>query len=92
MTVDASSTDSSATEARMADAAASLKASVLVEALPYIRRFAGKTVVVKSPQVPKPVAVRYGWSDFPVVNLYNSAGLPASPFRTDDWPGVTWPK
>lgn len=52
----------------------------------------GKTVVVSSPNVPEPVAVRYGWSDFPVVNLYNSAGLPASPFRTDDWPGVTWPK
>lgn len=52
----------------------------------------GRTVVVSSPDVPEPVAVRYGWSDFPVVNLYNSAGLPASPFRTDDWPGVTWPK
>jgi hypothetical protein len=52
----------------------------------------GKTVVVSSPNVPKPVSVRYGWSDYPVVNLYNSAGLPASPFRTDDWPGVTWPK
>ena len=52
----------------------------------------GKTVVVRSPNVPKPASVRYGWSDYPVVNLYNSAGLPASPFRTDDWPGVTWPK
>ena len=52
----------------------------------------GKTVVVSSPNVPKPASVRYGWSDYPVVNLYNSAGLPASPFRTDDWPGVTWPK
>lgn len=52
----------------------------------------GKTVVVSSPNVPQPASVRYGWSDFPVVNLYNSAGLPASPFRTDDWPGVTWPK
>ena len=35
------------------------------------------------------VAVRYGWADNPIVNLYNGAGLPASPFRTDDWPGVT---
>jgi sialate O-acetylesterase len=35
------------------------------------------------------VAVRYGWADNPIVNLYNSAGLPASPFRTDDWPGIT---
>ena len=52
----------------------------------------GKTVVVSSPNVAKPASVRYGWSDYPVVNLYNSAGLPASPFRTDDWPGVTWPK
>ncbi len=52
----------------------------------------GKTVVVGSPNVPQPASVRYGWSDYPVVNLYNSAGLPASPFRTDDWPGVTWPK
>ena len=52
----------------------------------------GTTVVVSSPNVPKPVAVRYGWADFPVVNLYHGVGLPASPFRTDDWPGVTWPK
>jgi sialate O-acetylesterase len=46
-------------------------------------------VVVSCPDVPKPVAVRYGWSDFPVVNLANGAGLPASPFRTDDWPAIT---
>jgi sialate O-acetylesterase len=42
-------------------------------------------VVVSSPAVPKPVAVRYGWADFPVVNLWNEAGLPASPFRTDNF-------
>ena len=30
-------------------------------------------------------AVRYGWANYPVVNLWNKAGLPASPFRTDDW-------
>jgi sialate O-acetylesterase len=41
------------------------------------------TVTVSSPQVPNPVAVRYGWADFPVVNLWNKEGLPASPFRTD---------
>jgi len=35
------------------------------------------------------VAVRYGWANNPVCNLYNKEGLPASPFRTDDWPGVT---
>ncbi|MHB9106050.1 MAG: sialate O-acetylesterase [Armatimonadota bacterium] len=45
----------------------------------------GDTVVVSSDQVPAPVAVRYGWADNPACNLYNGAGLPASPFRTDDW-------
>ena len=47
------------------------------------------TVVVSSPQVAHPVAVRYGWADNPVVTMYNSARLPLSPFRTDDWQGVT---
>ena len=47
------------------------------------------TVVVRSPKVTKPVAVRYGWADNPVVTLYNSAKLPMDPFRTDDWPGAT---
>jgi sialate O-acetylesterase len=46
----------------------------------------GNRVVVSSPQVPRPVAVRYGWANYPVTNLYNRAGLPASPFRTDDFP------
>ena len=41
------------------------------------------SVLVSSAAVPKPVAVRYGWADFPVVNLFNKDGLPASPFRTD---------
>ena len=45
----------------------------------------GDEVIVSSPEVPHPVAVRYGWADNPVCNLYNSAGLPAHPFRTDDW-------
>jgi sialate O-acetylesterase len=45
----------------------------------------GDTVVVSSPQVAKPVAVRYGWAGNPQVNLSNQAGLPASPFRTDQW-------
>jgi sialate O-acetylesterase len=50
----------------------------------------GDTVVVTSDQVSKPVAVRYGWKNFPVCNLANKAGLPTSPFRTDDWtpPGL----
>lgn len=42
-------------------------------------------VVVHSPLVPYPVAVRYGWANYPLVNLWNTAGLPASPFRTDDF-------
>ncbi len=49
----------------------------------------GDSVVVSSKTVAKPVAVRYGWGNNPVCNLYSGAGLPASPFRTDDWPGVT---
>jgi sialate O-acetylesterase len=49
----------------------------------------GDAIVVSSPQVPKPVAVRYAWSANPVGNLVNQAGLPASPFRTDDWPLVS---
>jgi sialate O-acetylesterase len=52
-------------------------------------KIVGNAIVVSSPQVPKPVAVRYAWHINPICNLYNKAGLPASPFRTDDWPGVT---
>jgi len=43
----------------------------------------GKTVIVTSETVPRPVAVRYGWANVPDGNLFNRAGLPASPFRTD---------
>ena len=49
----------------------------------------GETLVVSSPAVADPVAVRYAWANNPVISLYNEEGLPASPFRTDDWPGVT---
>lgn len=49
----------------------------------------GESVVVSSDQVAKPVAVRYGWAENPIGNLYNKAGFPASPFRTDDWPAPT---
>ena len=49
----------------------------------------GEDVVVWNEGVKKPVAVRYGWANNPVCNLYNKAGLPASPFRTDDWTGIT---
>jgi sialate O-acetylesterase len=51
----------------------------------------GDKVVVSSPHVSHPVAVRFGWADYPVVNLWNKAGLPATPFRTDDFPGITQP-
>ncbi len=46
----------------------------------------GTEVVVWSTHVPRPVAVRYGWAGFPECNLYNKAGLPSPPFRTDTWP------
>lgn len=49
----------------------------------------GETVVVWSDEVPNPVAVRFGWSDDAEPNLFNAAGLPASPFRTDNFPLVT---
>jgi sialate O-acetylesterase len=45
----------------------------------------GNQVIVSSPAVPDPVAVRFGWSDYPVVNLWGKDGLPASPFRTDSF-------
>ncbi len=46
----------------------------------------GDHIVVQSAQVPKPAAVRYAWADNPECNLVNTTGLPASPFRTDEWP------
>jgi sialate O-acetylesterase len=52
----------------------------------------GSRVVVSHPAYATAVAVRYGWADNPDVNLVNADGLPASPFRTDDWPGITVPK
>ncbi|MGP0020275.1 MAG: sialate O-acetylesterase [Candidatus Sulfotelmatobacter sp.] len=52
-------------------------------------RIEGDAVIVSSRAVPSPVAVRYAWADSPVCNLFNRDGLPASPFRTDDWPGIT---
>ncbi|MEO7394630.1 MAG: hypothetical protein ABIU11_06770, partial [Chitinophagaceae bacterium] len=48
------------------------------------------SVIVYSEVVQKPLAVRYAWSDNPGnIDLYNTEGLPASPFRTDDWPLIT---
>ena len=49
----------------------------------------GDTVVVSTSLVQRPIAVRYDWQSNPPVILFNKAGLPAGPFRTDNWPGVT---
>jgi sialate O-acetylesterase len=46
-------------------------------------------IAVSSSAVANPVAVRYAWADNPVCNMFDVAGLPMTPFRTDDWPGVT---
>jgi sialate O-acetylesterase len=55
--------------------------------VPAQATIAGQRIVVSSPQVPHPVAVRYGWVNNPEqANLVNTEGLPASPFRTDAWP------
>ncbi len=51
-------------------------------------KIVGETVVVSSAEVAKPAAVRYAWKDWPEYSLANGAGLPASPFRTDDWPAA----
>lgn len=52
-------------------------------------RIVDQTVVVTSDLVPEPKAVRFGWRNYPVVNLFNREGLPASPFRSDNLPLVT---
>jgi len=49
-------------------------------------KIAGQTVVVSSDKVQHPVAVRYAFTNYPVTNLQNTRGLPAVPFRTDNWP------
>ena len=46
-------------------------------------------VLVSSASVPNPVAVRYAWANNPEANLQDRNGLPTTPFRTDDWPGIT---
>jgi sialate O-acetylesterase len=51
----------------------------------------GKQVIVSCADVKHPVAVRYAWAKYPTVNFYNKEGLPANPFRTDDWEMVTKP-
>ncbi|MBI2808510.1 MAG: sialate O-acetylesterase [Planctomycetes bacterium] len=52
----------------------------------------GETVIVSCDKVDAPIAVRYGWANHPICNLYNREGLPASPFRTDTFRGITQPK
>jgi sialate O-acetylesterase len=52
----------------------------------------GDAIVLSSPKVSHPVAARYAWASNPEAPLYNSEGLPAVPFRTDNWPGITTPK
>jgi len=52
----------------------------------------GDEVIARSSKIKNPVAVRYAWDMNPVCNLYNGADLPASPFRTDDWKGLTYGK
>lgn len=54
--------------------------------MPAEAKILGETVIVSSPEVALPTAVRYAWNDWPEYSLANGAGLPASPFRTDDWP------
>jgi len=53
---------------------------------PATAKIDGDKVLVSSPDVKHPAAARYAWDNNPSCNLYNGAGLPASPFRTDDWP------
>ncbi|MBC3766187.1 sialate O-acetylesterase [Neptunicella marina] len=53
---------------------------------PATARVENGYIVVNSNKVPNPVAVRYAWADYPEVNLVNTQGLPAVPFRTDNWP------
>ena len=57
--------------------------------VPAVAEIDGNSIVVHSDQVAQPVAVRYAWRDDAQPNLANKEGLPASPFRTDTWKGVT---
>ncbi len=50
----------------------------------------GNTIVLSSSKVKKPVAVRYAFTNYPVTNLQNAEGLPAVPFRSDDWKEPSW--
>jgi sialate O-acetylesterase len=52
-------------------------------------RIDGDSIVVSSSSVPEPKAVRYAWQSNPAATLFNGAGLPAVPFRSDNWPEMT---
>jgi len=54
--------------------------------VPAEAKIEGKTIVVSSPDVQKPASVRFAWKKLAEPNLFNEEGLPASPFRTDEWP------
>ena len=53
---------------------------------PAIAKIDGSTIIVSSKEVKKPVAVRFGWKNDSMPNLFGKNGLPVSSFRTDDWP------
>ena len=59
--------------------------------VPAKAEIVANAVVVSAPEVGKPVAVRFGWNELAEPNLANTAGLPASPFRTDTWTDATMP-
>ena len=52
---------------------------------PATASIVGNTIEVSSPQVPNPVALRYDWDKFFRASLFHTSGLPATPFRTDNW-------
>ena len=60
--------------------------------VPAVATIDGKTLLVQSDRIAQPVAVRFAWRDDATPNFANNEGLPASPFRTDSWKGVTEPK
>jgi sialate O-acetylesterase len=53
--------------------------------VPATARIEGGSVIVSAEKIAAPVAVRYAWRNSPDARLYNGAGLPAPPFRSDDW-------
>ena len=59
--------------------------------MPATAEIDGNSILVHSDQVTEPVAVRYAWRKDAMPNFANKEGLPASPFRTDTWKGLTQP-